>query len=178
MWRAALDMNPDVIVVDDVSSVAQVAALLAGVAGGVLIVLRMAGDRLSATGARLLEFGADRPALARALLGGVERVVVRRLCAKCRVPARLTRDEMAGLRIDTDSGAARPAACSRCRGGYAGRRTVYGLWRDGPELAVALTSGPDERHPPGSGVHDFEAAVRRAVTSGEVTASDAIALVR
>lgn len=178
VWRAALDMSPDVIVVDDVSSAAQVAALLAGVAGGVMIVLRMAGDRLSAIGARLLEFGADRAKLTRALLGGVERVVVRRSCPDCRVPAQLTPDEMARLGLDTEPGATRPAGCARCRDGYAGRRAVYGLWRHGPELAMALTPGPDEHLPPGSGVRDFEEAVRRAVTTGEVTASDAITLLR
>lgn len=178
VWRAALDMSPDVIVIDEVTSVVQVGAVLAGAVSGMVVMLRMPGDRLAAAGARLIQFGVGRPALARALLGGVERVVVRRLCPECRVPVRLTTDEMVSLGNEADAGAARPAGCVHCRDGYAGRRAVYGLWRRGPELAEALTPGPDEHHPSGSGVRDFEEAVRRAVIDGDVTAADAAALLR
>ena len=178
VWRAALDMSPDVIVVDEVLSAPQVAALLAGAASGVVIALRMAGDRLAAAGARLTDLGADRHALTRALLGGVERVIVRRLCPECRVRNRASDDEVAALGFGTDAAVAHPAGCSRCRDGYAGRRAVYGLWRDGPELARALTAGPNERHSTASGEQDFEEAVRGAVVDGEVTAADAVALLR
>ena len=178
VWQAALDMSPDVIVVDEVLSAPQVAALLAGAASGVVIVLRMAGDRLAAAGARLAEFGADRQALTRALLGGVERVVVRRLCPQCRVRSRLAAEEAAALGFKTDAAAARAAGCTRCRDGYSGRRAVYGLWHDGPELARALTAGPNERYSSASGEQDFEEAVRGAVVDGEVAAADAVALLR
>ena len=178
IWRAALDMSPDVIVLDEVTSAAQVAALFACAASGIVVVLRMAGDRLAAAGARLVELGADRALLGRALLGGVERVLLRRLCPECREPTRLGTEQAAALGVESGTPAARPAGCSRCRGGYAGRRAVYGLWGDGAELADRLTAGPGEPSPAASGDRDFAAALRSALADGEVSAGDAVALVR
>lgn len=109
------------------------------------------------------------------LLGGVERVLVRRLCPDCRSPTRLTTDEAPALGVGADATAARPVGCSLCRSGYAGRRAVYGLWSDGPELAARL-SAPDEPAPSASGERDFAEALRNAVIDGEVTAADAAAL--
>ena len=156
IWRAALDMSPDVIVVDELMSRAQLTALFAGAASRIVVILRLAGDRLAAAGARLIQLGADRPVLSRALLGGVERVVVRRLCPDCRSLTRLTTDEASSLGVGADAAAARPVGCPRCRSGYAGRRAVYGLWNDGPELAGRLTAAPDdEPWPSASGERDF-----------------------
>ena len=178
IWRAALDMSPEVIVVDEVTSAAQLTALFAGAASGVVVILRMAGDRLAVAGARLLQLGADRPALNRALLGGVERVVVRRLCVDCRAPTRLTTAEASAIGVGAGAAAARPVGCSRCRNGYAGRRAVYGLWRDGPELAGRLSAAPDEPAPSATGERDFAEALGNVVIDGEVTAADAAALLR
>ena len=177
IWRAALDMSPEVIVVDEVTTAAQLTALFAGAVSGVVVILRMAGDRLAAAGVRLLQLGAERPALNRVLLGGAERVLVRRLCPDCRSPTRLTTDEASALGAGAGAAAARPVGCSLCRSGYAGRRAVYGLWSDGPELAARL-SAPDEPAPSASGERDFAEALRNAVIDGEVTAADAAALLR
>ena len=178
IWRAALDMSPEVIVVDEVTTAAQLTALFAGAVSGVVVILRMAGDRLAAAGARLLHLGADRPALDRVLLGGTERLLVRRLCPDCRAPTRLTPDEASALGVGADAAASCPVGCSRCRSGYTGRRAVYGLWSDGPELAGRLTAVPASRHHSASGGRDFAEALRNAVIDGEVTAADAAALLR
>ena len=177
VWRAALDMSPDVVVVDEVASAEQMAALCAGAASGTTVILRMAGDRLAAAGARVIEFGARPRALRGALLGGVERVVARRVCPDCGTRRPIAADAAAALGVAMDLAAARTVGCSRCRDGYAGRRAIFGLWRDGVELArhIADTDGAQASvlH---SGERDFAAALRIALLEGDITAEDALRL--
>ena len=172
VWRAALDMSPDAIVVDEVTSISQARTAIGGARSGMLVVLRMAADRLPAAVEQLVTLSADAPALARTLAGGVERVMLPRVCPDCRVVRPITSAEADQLGLNTGLSVAQPAGCARCRDGYAGRRAVYGLWRDGRELARRLADSGDQLVF-ASGEQDFEQALRRAVVDGDLAPADA-----
>lgn len=175
VWRAALDMSPDAIVVDEVNSISQTQTVIGGARSGMLVVLRMAADRLPAAVEQIATLGADAPALTRTLVGGVERVMFPRVCPNCRVVRTISSAEVDQLGLDPDLSVGQPAGCARCRDGYAGRRAVYGLWRDGAELARRLAEGGDQLVV-ASGEQDFEKALRRAVVDGDLAPADAAPL--
>ena len=175
VWRAALDMSPDAIVVDEVTSISQARTAIGGARSGMLVVLRVSADRLPAAIQHLATLGADAPTLTRTLAGGVERVMLPRVCPDCRVVGTISSAEADQLGLDPDLSVGRPAGCDRCRDGYAGRRAVYGLWRDGPELARRLADSGDQLVF-ASGEQDFEEALRRAVIDGDLAPADAAPL--
>ena len=176
VWRAALDMSPDAILVDEVTSISQARTVIGGARSGMLVVLRMAADRLPAAVEHLAALGADAPSLTRTLAGGVERVVLPRVCPDCRVVRPISSAEADQLGLDPALSVGQPDGCGRCRDGYAGRRTVYGLWHDGPELARRVADSGDQLGY-ASGELDFKEALRRAVVDGEIAPADAAPLV-
>ena len=124
MWRAALDMHPDAIVVDQVFCAAQIRVLIGAPASGVTVILQMVGDGFAAAVDLLVQLGAARPTMARVLPGGVQRVVLPRLCPACRTRRPLVAEEAAQLGLPADVPVRRAAECLRCRAGCAGRHTV------------------------------------------------------
>ena len=120
---------------------------------------------------QLLRLELPREALARVLLGGVERAVLRRLCPHCRVPRPLEEAEAACLGAAAGTEIRAPAGCPRCGDGFLGRRTAYGVWPADEALSTWIRV--PEAPPPAAGELSLERAVRRAVLAGEVDLEEA-----
>ena len=83
LWQAALDMSPDVVVLDEVRDADQAQALLEGVRSGAVVLAQVRAGNMIEAVQKLIDFEIDRAALGRALLGGIDKAVVRRLCPQC-----------------------------------------------------------------------------------------------
>ena len=175
LWQAALDMSPDVVVLDEVRDVDQAQALLEGVRSGAVVLAQMRAGNIIEAVQKLLEFEIDRAALSRVLLGGTDKAVVRRLCPQC-AQRRLLRDEEAArLNAAVGDGVGTPAGCSACGNGFVGRRPVYGLWPADAELAAWIADPQADPPLAPIGSESLTAALRRAVLDGEATPEEALA---
>ncbi len=175
LWQAALDMSPDVVVLDEVRDVDQAQALLEGVRSGAVVLAQMRAGSMIEAVQKLLEFEIDRAALSRVLLGGTDKAVVRRLCPQCTRRRPLQDEEAARLNAAVGDEVGTPVGCSACGNGFVGRRPVYGLWLADAELA-AWIGDPQAAPPlPPTGPESLTAALRRAVLDGEATPEEALA---
>ncbi len=174
LWQAALDMSPDVVVLDEVRDVDQAQALLEGVRSGAVVLAQMRAGNIIEAVQKLLEFEIDRAALSRVLLGGTDKAVVRRLCPQC-AQRRLLRDEEAArLNAAVGDEVGTPAGCSACGNGFVGRRPVYGLWSADAKLAAWVADPQVDPPLPPVGAESLTAALRRAVLDGEATPEEAL----
>lgn len=175
VWRAALRMTPDVVVLDDVRHAAGARALLEGVLSGAAVLAQVRARDMIAAIQRLMEFEIDGAALSRALVGGVEKAVVRRLCAGCSQRRPLSAEEAARTGTEAGTEVGRAVGCKACGDGFSGRRHVYGLWPAGPELAGWISGA--HACPPGApaGPQSLTGSLRRVALNGEVAFEDACA---
>lgn len=117
LWRSALALDPDALLVDELRDADAARAAIDGASGCLVVAQMMAADAETAR-RRLAKWEIDLEALDRVLLATVERSHVRRLCSHCR-------QEAAG---DDDSGRRyRPVGCDRCRDGFSGVQAVCGV---------------------------------------------------
>ncbi|MYF91837.1 MAG: hypothetical protein F4184_06930 [Gemmatimonadetes bacterium] len=176
LWQAALDMSPDVVVLDEVRDADQAQALLEGVQSGTMVLVQVRAGNMIEAVQKLLDFEIDRAALGRALLGGVDKAVVRRLCPQCARRRPLRDDELARLGLAVGDGVGTPVGCSACGDGYVGRRSVYGLWLADTELAAWVADPQIDSPLPPIGPESLTEVLRRAVLDGEATPEEALAL--
>ena len=174
LWQAALDMSPDVVVLDEVRDADQAQALFEGVRSGAVVLAQIRASTMIEAVQKLLDFEIDRAALGRLLLGGVDKTVVRRLCPQCARRRPLRDDEVARLEAAVGDEGSTPAGCSACGDGYVGRRPVYGLWPADIELAAWIADPQADSPRPPAGPESLTAALRRAVLDGEATPEDAL----
>ena len=178
LWQAALDMSPDVVVLDKVRDADQAQALLEGVQSGAMVLVQMRAGNMIEAVQKLLDFEMDRAALGRALLGGVDKAVVRRLCPQCARRRALREDELARLGAEVGDEVGTPVGCSACGDGYVGRQSVYGLWPTGTELAAWIADPQTDSPLPPAGPESLSTALRRAVLDGEATPEEALAFLQ
>lgn len=158
--RALLRHDPEVVFVGEVRDRETAAvAIEASLTGHLVLTTVHAAATLEAL-ARLLDLGADRPALAAGLRAVFAQRLARRSCAAC-------------------AGDGRTAGCAACRGtGFRGRLAlVEHLAADGP-LRAALVAGPDGAALAAAapGLVPLEARARAAVEAG-LTTRDEVARV-
>lgn len=178
LWQAALDMSPDVVVLDEVRDAIQAQTLFEGVRSGAVVLAQVRAGTMIEAVQKLMEFEIDRSALGRALLGGVDKVVVRRLCPRCAQRRPLRDDEAARLGAVVGDEVGTPVGCSACGDGYVGRRSVYGLWPADTELAAWIADPQADPPLPPAGPDSLTAALRQAVLDGEVTPEEALAFLQ
>jgi len=174
VWQAALDLRPDILVVDELSDTARLRALLEAVnqAIGVFAPIRSLGrnDALR----KLHSFEFDAAALSSALLGGIERVELRKLCGKCTGRRLLEADEAAIFRTEPGTEAGVPVGCASCRNGYVGRTAAYGLWSVDGRLMNWIADPDGSNPPPGPDEERLFLPLRKSVLSREVTPEEAL----
>ncbi len=117
LWRSALAMDPDALVVDELID-AEAARLAIDSASGCIVVAQMMAADADSARRRLAKWEIDMESLDAHLLAVVERVHVRRLCSACR------------REVDGDGESGRhfvAVGCSSCGDGYDGVQAVCGL---------------------------------------------------
>ncbi|MBT3343337.1 MAG: Flp pilus assembly complex ATPase component TadA [Gemmatimonadetes bacterium] len=133
MWRAALALDPDVILVDELRDAEAARAAIDG-ASGCLVVAQMMATDIAAARRRLEKWEVDLQSLDLVLRVAVERTHVRRLCSHCR-------QELATPVVDGVGRHYGPAGCDRCRDGFDGVHAVCGLEIAGADpSALSLTT--------------------------------------
>jgi len=177
LLRMALRMSPDVLLFDDVRDEAQAQALLQAAYAGAVVVAQIQVSGGAEALLQLVKFGLSRDGLARALLGIVERVALRRLCPHCRTVRRVTPAEADLLGVSPSAEIWESGNCKVCGDGFLGHRMLYGVWPMDEELAghIRALEPPGtplmewrDRHPLSVGM-----AAREAVLGGEATLEDA-----
>jgi type II secretory ATPase GspE/PulE/Tfp pilus assembly ATPase PilB-like protein len=177
VFRRALDMSPDVLILDEVRDAAQVQALLEAVWAGALVVAGVRAPGAAAALVYLIGLAPCREAFSQALVGVVERMAMRRLCPDCRVPCEIDPDEAEWLGVEPSARAYSNGQCDTCGDGFLGRRGVYGIWLVDDELA-GLVRAPEL---PAEAIDRWDCqnrlslrvAIREAVLAGDVTLADA-----
>ena len=163
---------------DEVRDADQAQALLEGVRSGAMLLVQMRAGNMIEAVQKLLDFEIDRAALGRALLGGVDKAVVRRLCPQCAQRRSLREDELARLGAEVGDEVGTPVGCLVCGDGYVGRRSVYGLWLANAELAAWIADPQTDPPLPPAGPESLTAALRRTVLNGEATPEEALAFLQ
>lgn len=179
LWRAALGMGPDVLLFDQVDSAAEARSLLEGVGSGAVVVAQLlAPTALDGLG-QLLRFEMDRQALSRALLGVVERAVMRRLCPACRTSRPPTPEEAALLDVAPEAEIGVAQRCDHCGDGFSGRRYLCGLWPTDDGLAPWIRrAAPDSPLPAPPPELSLAAAARQAVLEKDALLEEALPFLR
>jgi general secretion pathway protein E len=130
---------------------------------------------------QLLEFGLKPHALARMLLGLVERLALRRLCPHCRAARTVTPEEAALLALSTAAPVWESHGCDICGDGFLGRRMLYGVWPMDEALTGRIRAIDPAIKPTIAALTEWRnsnplsvsVAAREAVLAGEVTFADA-----
>ena len=173
LWQAALAMGPDVVLIDDVRDAAEARALLEAVASGATAVAQVRAFSSREALFQLFRFEIDRHGLARALLGAVERVSLRRPCPHCRIARTPTAEEadlfglLPGAQVSSRKG------CPVCGDGFLGRRVIFGLLQADEELAAIIRSAEPQSTAWGTWDRRMSeslwGAAREALLSGDAT---------
>ena len=177
MLRMALGMGPDVLLFDEVRDEVEAQGLLEASYGGAVVVAQTRAPGGVEMLLHLVELGLSRDSLARALLGMVERVALRRLCPHCRTSREATSEEAELLGASVPLEVGRSQRCDVCGDGFLGRRVLYGLWPMDEDLGQRIRS----LEPPGTALIEWrdrhplsvKGAVREAVLAGDVLLEDA-----
>ncbi len=140
--RALLRQDPDVILVGEIrdNDTAEI-AVRSALTGHLVFSTLHTNDAVGAV-PRLLDMGIAPYLLASALNGVVAQRLVRRLCEKCRRPAKPPADVLASLGLPSGKGAFYEAAGCRACGdtGYRGRVGVYEVFEVTGEIRSLVAS--------------------------------------
>lgn len=126
--RAILRQDPDVVMVGEIRDLETAQIAIQSSLTGHLVLSTLHTN--SAVGAitRLDDMGVEPFLLASSLTGVLAQRLMRKLCQRCKKPAKLTEQERALLNVTDDDGIFQPQGCEACRfSGYAGRNGVYEL---------------------------------------------------
>ncbi len=165
LWRTALDMRPNAILVEDALDPAQVRSLLQGAGAGALVIAFVSASGVRDALLRLLSSEVSAADFARVLLGAVEFTSMRQLCRHCR-QTRPAADEAVAL-FGEGTTLAEPQGCSHCGDGYLGYRTVHAVW-SGDALRPWITSTREDAVPATAADLSLAASVRQAVLDSDV----------
>ena len=173
LWRTALGMSPESMLLDEVQNAEEARALIEGFYSGAMTVGLVRSSGAFNALEQLFRFEIDRETLAAGLAAVVERTVLRRLCPHCRDTRPLEQGEgdQIGLPSATEVGVAK--GCERCGDGYLGRRTIYGIWLADKGLTTWIrTEEGRERPPPACGELALAAGIRHALKELEISLED------
>lgn len=143
--RAILRHDPDVVLVGEIRDLETAEnAIQASLTGHLVFSTLHTNDSASAF-MRLCDMGVEPFLVASTVEGVMAQRLVRRLCANCRRPHRLTTDEfpddfpMEG-RLNADLTVYQPQGCDECRGtGFRGRIGIYELLTSNDEIRQLAT---------------------------------------
>jgi general secretion pathway protein E len=178
----ALEMGPDVLMVDGVREGDQIRTLLQAVTAGAITFAHIRESGAISAMERLLNEELSRIAFADALLGIVERRTLHRLCDACKAAKEADGEEARRLSVAQGTQLYEPRGCEACLDGFAGKRAAYGLWL--PDEALVRTLMKFEL--PADRLADWDttnplslaSAARQAVLAGDVSLAEAANLLR
>lgn len=129
--RSILRQDPDVIMVGEVRDVETANIAIQASLTGHLVMSTLHTNSAAAAVARLLDMGLEPFLLSTSLSGILAQRLVRRLCANCKIPYRLTPEELAALDLhfpgeDPNPVIFRAGGCMYCNSlGYRGRMGIF-----------------------------------------------------
>ena len=175
--KVALRMSPDVLIVDDVRTLAEAQTLAGAGSGGALVIAKIGASGAADAIRRLIDLELPCQTLAPVLLAVAERATLRRLCAACRVARAVREEEAALLRCAPTAEICERKGCEICGDGFEGRRMIHGLRLVGSEMTQLLRSEESldealallDKDEPLS----LRAAAREAVLNGDVSLDEA-----
>lgn len=165
LWRTALDMRPNAILVEDVLDPTQVRSLLQGAGAGALVIAFVSASGIRDALLRLLSSDVSAADFARVLLGAVEFTSMRQLCQHCRQTGPAT--GQAAALFGEGTALAEPRGCSHCGDGYLGYRAMHAVW-SGDALRPWITGTREDSVPAADDDLGLAASVRRAVVDMDV----------
>lgn len=148
--QAAMQMDPDVLMLDELCDVDAVTGCCQAALTGHLVLTQMHADDAVSALLRLATWGVEPFLLASALTGISCQRLVRRLCKHCTLPASPDAVTLAkarelasdgGYEIPGDARFMRPVGCDKCHGGYRHRAGVYQLLELSDALREAFLHG-------------------------------------
>lgn len=141
--RTMVRQDPDVILVGEIrdSETAEI-AVEAALTGHLVLSTLHANDS-SGAAARLIDMGVEPFLVASSVVGLLSQRLVRTICPRCAIPAKVTDELLSQLKLETSavelSGAMRGAGCEQCgRTGYKGRVGIYELLRMDDDIRSAI----------------------------------------
>jgi type IV pilus assembly protein PilB len=137
--RSILRQAPNIIMIGEIRDLETAAiATNASLTGHLVFSTLHTNDAPSAV-ARLIDIGVQPFLVATSIRAIMAQRLVRRLCASCREPGRLSASELRGLQIEAsqleDASVMRPVGCERCRQtGYKGRIGIFEIFEIDDEV--------------------------------------------
>ncbi|HEX5773606.1 MAG TPA: pilus assembly protein PilB [Geomobilimonas sp.] len=178
---AALEHDPDIIVVEDVTDSLSFVAATRAAMRGKLVVVGISSPDVDTAFTHLLHLWHRHYFVPTCLRGIVSCKVVATLCPRCRAEYSPTREEIAALRLAAPPGTFfRAAGCPACdQTGHAGRRYLLDLITFDEGLLAAFESARDsrdmERYLQGTGYRGIVAEGEALLKAGEISPMEYIA---
>lgn len=127
LWQTVLNMRPDVIFFDECRDKDEAQALIEGVDSGAIVISKVRASSAVDALSRLIAFEVNRVNLAQALLGVIERLVLRSVPVEGRTMRPVTAIEARLLGVP--EGAEIPVHTKdRSPSGFQERRAIFGIW--------------------------------------------------
>lgn len=142
--RSILRQDPDVIMVGEIrdQETADIAARAA--ITGHLVLSTIHTYNAASSIVRMMDMGVESYMVSSSMLGVIAQKLVRRLCAKCKMPVQATEDELRLLEmpIDTKITFYAPGKCTECNQyGYKGRIAVHEVMIVTSKIKKAIDAG-------------------------------------
>ncbi len=179
--RSVLRQDPDIVMVGEIRDGETAEMAVQAALTGHLVLSTLHTNDAASTVTRLSDLGVPRFLIASTLIGVIAQRLVRTVCARCVVPARISRAE--ARRLDGPSLAGRSvrrgSGCARCRqSGYRGRRGVFEILPVEAGTAAAISRGATSAEIAGEarrrGSPSLRQAALRRLLAGETTVREVI----
>lgn len=150
MMKAAVRVNPDLVVVGEVRCDETAAAAIEMAAAGQLVMCSIHTNSAVGIFTRLKLFGADQFLIADSTRLGLAQRLLRRLCPLCQIPESVSAATLAGYGFyyegppTVDVYTANPEGCDRCLNGYKGRTAIVEALEVTPEIRKLILKGVEE----------------------------------
>jgi type IV pilus assembly protein PilB len=143
--RAILRQDPDVVMVGEIRDHETLEAAIHASLTGHLVFSTLHTNSTAKTITRLLEMGAPSYLVSSAVIGILAQRLVRRICAKCKIPSVATPEELSILGIENSGELVtlyKGAGCIRCHNtGYDGRVGLYEIMTMNREVQELVDQG-------------------------------------
>jgi general secretion pathway protein E len=138
--RSILRQDPDIVMVGEIRDLETARIAVQAALTGHLVLSTLHTNSAVATVTRLIDMGVEDYLLVSCIRGIVAQRLVRRLCARCRVPYAPSAEMRKRLKLRTAQNAFfRPRGCAACNNtGYNGRTVIYEILESEPVLNDAV----------------------------------------
>lgn len=182
IWRKAMSLGPDAILLDRIAERAEVGAMIAALAAGITVMVQVPTASSDSALRYLCELGLDRREITLYLLAVSEFMSVPQLCHRCRAPRALALGEAELLNAPATAQVYVARGCHQCEDGYRGSRAVWGLVTSDEAVYLVSDTRDTIQQETNTDYHSddlsLDSAVRAAVLAGDVTIEHVIHYLR